>query len=203
MFLCQGIDEDIENDWFQDWFLGEPFSSPHLKKSPLSQPSAFYPLNLKKELFFKSPLNSIPMEHYKTIFENPGERGWLNLLYSCPYWHPHRCPESWSKGFPLWKLCWFFSSWLCSSCALRTYFIKENSFYQGWEGGSQVCGSQNLLWAVLWDGTNPGRQHCVPATVVLQHFWPSYRPEMLNHISTGLGAGVSPSSSPTKRKENN
>lgn len=28
MFLFQGIDEDIEKDSSQHWFLGEPFGSP-------------------------------------------------------------------------------------------------------------------------------------------------------------------------------
>lgn len=137
VFLFLQIDEDIENDCSQDWFLGELFSSPHPKKSPLSQPSPFYPLN-PKELFFSTPLNTIHLEYYKTIFKTSGEWGWLDLQYSCAYWDSHRCPEGWTRGFPLWKLCWFFPSWLCSSCALRIYFIKQSPSYQGWEGESVV-----------------------------------------------------------------
>lgn len=52
---------------------------------------------------------------------------------------------------------------LCSENLL----YKAESFLSG--VGGRVRGSQNLLWALIWDGANPGKQHCVCAAVFLQH----------------------------------
>lgn len=57
---------------------------------------------------------------------------------------------------------------LCSENLL----YKAESFLSG--VGGRVRGSQNLLWALIWDGANPGKQHCVCMCCVFAASLPRY-----------------------------